>query len=181
MDEAGHDWGASVSFDDPELIPDYLIGKAELMEATPEATVRCDSILVCRISGGKLDAIACDHPRHGCHPKLREQYAKVRKLMSRLRHSLTDDGPCPKCEGKGWLETNSPEARHLVLLSLMMGMWRGISFTPRGLSSDSLGDTVGAFLSSDALGGASSSPAGVAALGRALFNPEKATGKGEGK
>lgn len=164
---------------DAEEIPEFLTGNGSVFGG--EVIVRFGEVAVCRYEDYELASIACDHPRHGCHPALREQYAKVRELMAKLRRVVPEDGPCPKCEGKGWLETNSPEARHVVLLSLMMGMWRGIPFRPRGLSSESLGDTVGAFLSSDSLGGASSSPTKVAALGRALFNPGKGVEEGEGE
>lgn len=166
---------------DPEEIPDFLSGNGSVFGG--EILVRCAGIDVCIYKDYELSAICCDHPRHGCHPKFREQYAKVRALMEKLRGTSVDDGPCPKCEGKGWLATNSPEARHVVLLSLMMGMWRGISFRPRGLSSGSLGDTLGAFLPGVESGGASSSPVGVAAFDRALFNLKKVVGeeKGEGE
>lgn len=181
MGEPVYDWGASVFFDDPEMIPDYLIGKPELMEATPEATVRFNGIPVCRIVGGKLDAIACDHPRHGCHPRYEEKLARYRELMSRLREKAPSwDDSCPKCEGVGWLGTNTPEARHTVLLALMMGMWKGVAFRPRVLSASQTSDTIQELLSGQGLEGASSSPAREAAPGRALFCEGTGTGKGEG-
>ena len=181
MVEPTYDWGASVGISDQELIPDYLMGKDELMEATPEATVRFNSVLICRIVGGKLDAIACDHPRHGSHPRLRESYEKLNRILSKLKVERVD-GPCPKCGGEGWLKTNTAEARHVVLLSLTFGMWRGVAFTPRGLQPGSAADTMGTLLTGQAPVGASSGPGGMAAPARAnLQGQGKGEGNGQGK
>lgn len=155
---------------DPEEIPDYLTGNGEAMPDF-EVEIACDGVMVCRYVDGKLDAIACDHPRHGCHPGLRERYARVHELMDKLKAataSRISGGPCPKCADTGWLEVTSPEARHVVLLSTMIGMWRGISFPPRGLSAGSLDVTMG-LLTGSKPDGASSSPARVTAPDRALF------------
>lgn len=156
MDKPTYDWGASVAISDPELIPDYLTGKPELMKETPDATVRFNSILVCRIVGGGLDAIACDHPSHGCHPRFAEDYAKVHQLMAKLKKASSGD--CPKCAGAGWLLVHTPEARHTVLLSTIIGMWRGIPYRPRGLPFLQAGATMEAVLTGHEPADASSTP-----------------------
>ncbi|MEN6368294.1 MAG: hypothetical protein ABFD77_01175 [Thermotogota bacterium] len=174
------EWGARVDFNDPEMIPRYLRGDPELMAATPAATVYCEDVSVCRIAEGKLEAIACDHPAHGCHPRLREKYAKVRELLSRLRSSgVVEDGPCPKCGGVGWLQIGTAEARHVVLLSTMVGMWRGIPYKPMGLPLMQSGVTMEAILKGHKPADASSTPGQEGCSCPGIFSG--AEGKGEGK
>lgn len=163
--------------DDPEEIPNFITGKADVWAG--EIEVWCDGVTVCRYTGGELSYVACDHPVHGCHPRYRTRYANIRAMVEKMS-LLGASSVCPKCGGAGWLKPYSPEARHVVLLSLMMGMWRGVAFTPQGLSGDDLSVTVGAFLSGKPPEGASSCPAGMAAPGRALFHPA-ASGQGKDK
>jgi len=153
---------------DSALIPDLLTGKVRSIE---NAVVSMEGVAICMVEGGKVTFIACDHPRHGCHPKYRESYSKVRELLSRLK-PLPEMDVCPKCNGRFWVEATSPEARHSVLLSLMMGMWRGIPFAPTDLRPGKLGDTVGAFLSGEPPKGASSSRTGMAVPGPAFIYGE---------
>jgi len=151
-------------------IPDCITGKFEV--GLSPWTVQCEGIDVCRYKDGVLVAIACDHPSHGCHPKFKAKYERFRKAMAKLREkSPSISGPCPKCDGEGWLAPNSPEARHTVLLSMAVGMWRGIAFPGKDLSLEELGVTIRAFLSGAEPGDASSGPTEVAAFGRAKLIP----------
>ncbi len=166
-------------FINPEDIPDYITGIAEPCVGKCELVIRCGEIDVCRYEEGKLASIACDHPSHGCHPRFRERYAAVHELMAKLKGGRPD-GPCPKCEDTGWLATNSPAARHTVLLSTMMGMWRGVVFKPRPLNQKDLGAMMATFLPGKPEG-ASSSPTGVAASGRAPLHSDVVNSEGEGE
>jgi len=163
-----------IEISNPESIADYLMGSDSV--CTEDADVTADGMWLCKIRDGQVTAIGCDHPRHGCHPKYREAYAKVRKILSKLRKEL-DTGPCPKCGGAGWLDNNTAEARHTMLMALTFGMWRGISFTPRGLQPGSAADTMDSLLADQSSAGASSAPVGMAAPAGAFLQVE---GKGEG-
>jgi len=140
-----------------EMIPGYLTG--ELKAEPGEVIVRCDGIDVCRFIDGALVAVACDHPSHGCHPRFREKYSRLHEIMAKLRSAVvTESGPCPKCSGAGWLPAESEEARRVVLLSLMVGMWRGIRFTPRSLQAMTGGAMMDAILMGHKPTGSSSTP-----------------------
>ncbi len=142
---------------EPEEIPDYLTGKKNVGEGG--FIVRCEDVVVSRYEDGKIAAVACDHPTHGCHPRYRERYARVHELLAKLQAKSGDPAaPCAKCGGSGWLATDSAEARHAVLLSTLMGMWRGIKFKPRGLPMLQAGDTMEAILKGHKPADASSTP-----------------------
>lgn len=160
---------------DPETIPDYLMGAEHVCAKDADVTV--EGMPLARIRDGAVVALGCDHPRHGCHPRFREAYAKVREILGRLR-TEQDPGPCPKCDGTGWLKSNSTEARHTMLMALTFGMWRGVGFKPRGLQPGSAADTMGSLLADQTSACASSGPDGMAAPARAILQGI-GTGKGE--
>lgn len=142
-----------------EAIPDYLTGA--LVVERGEVVVRCDGVDVCRFAGGVLVDLACDHPAHGCHPRLRDKYARLHELLAKLKTvCFVETGPCPKCPGDGWLPADSDEARRVTLLSLMVGMWRGVPFKPRGLQAMMGGVTMDAILMGHKPSGGSSSTPG---------------------
>ena len=142
---------------DAEEIPGYLTGALTVERG--EIIVRCDGVDVCRFADGVLVDLACDHPAHGCHPRFREKYARLHDLLAKLKTAgVMETGPCPKCSGDGWLPAESDEARRVILLSLMVGMWRGVPFRPRGLQAMMGGVTMEAILMGHKPTGSSSTP-----------------------
>lgn len=167
-----------IHIEDPELIPEFLTGSDRAIEMVPpRAEVWCCGMPCCRIADGEVVAVACDHPHHGCHPRHRERYARVRELMGRLGEAVRSE--CPKCGGNGWLDASTAGARHAMLLSLMMGMWRGNAFRPRRLRADQTSGMVQSLLASQLAGASSSGPGGIAALARA-FSTNKGEEDGDG-
>lgn len=166
---------------EPEMIPEYLTGEGHAGSGV--FVVKCEDIDVCRYTDGKLTHVACDHPRHGSHPKFASNYAKIKMLSERLKFiGYNDDGPCPKCDGKYWLDLSSPAAQQQVVMSLAFGMWRGIAYTARQLKPEDTSAMISAFLKISGSEGASSSSVGMAAPGRANFSTDAVTvGKEPGK
>ena len=170
MDDSGRD-----ELDiEPSDIPAYIQGNADV---ACDSVVRCGGVDVCLYSDGRMTHVACDHPRHGPHPRFRELYRSINDIMDRLKvRGGVDDGPCPKCDGLYWLEAESAAACQEVVLSLAVGMWRGVPFGASRLSSEGAAGMIETFLSALKAGGTSSCPAGMAAPGRAFYNGETANG-----
>ena len=113
-----------------------------------------------------------------------DRYRKINELLDKLKaRSGVEDGPCPKCDGEYWLISDSAAASQEVIMSLALGIWRGIPFNSEVLSLDGAADMIRSFLSAVHSDGTSSCPAGMAAPGRAIYpkavQGAKEQGKGE--
>lgn len=139
-----------------------LKGRQDALDSVDgESLVVCDGINVAKVrpatdsDGWELEAIACDHPSHGVHPRYEEaakllaaQVAKVRERSGFIAPSK----PCDKCDGNGWMEPASSGAQLSVILCGVVRMFRGIEIgapgpDSGGLSPSAAADTINAFLS----------------------------------
>ena len=168
---------------EPDAIPEYLKGEAKV--GSGELVVKCDGVDVCKYTDGKLTHVACDHPRHGAHPMYRERYKEINALIAKFKKlGPVNDGPCPKCDGVYWLEIESAAAHQQVIMSMGMGIWKGVPYKTGQLNPKQTSDMIGAFLAAVKAEDASSGPVGMAAPDRANFHHEaaaKAAGTGQGK
>lgn len=91
--------------------------------------VECEGLAVALLrpagDGWEVAALACIGVAHGVHPRYAALTARIAALRERVL-GPTPAGPCPRCDGSGWLEFESDEARRVRALARSFGMWRGI-------------------------------------------------------
>lgn len=135
----------------PGEILNVIVGEtsclSHAMTERKSLEVYCDDVRICKVMNGKngfnVTAIACDHFKHGGHPKFRKRFELFRAKLKTLNggDSVISGEPCPKCDGSGWLPPDTEDARQLVLMATVFRIFRGIPLgpPPKGTTLDAIG------------------------------------------
>jgi hypothetical protein len=107
-------------------LSEILAGEARL----PDGDIFCDGIPLARYGGGRLVAIACNHQCHGVRDQQKEFAERLSRWLPPKQQECAE-ADCPKCGGALWLNAGTDEYENTVMVSLAMGVFRGVYFPPR--------------------------------------------------
>lgn len=125
-----------------EVLP-VLLGQIRV----EDGVVTCEEMDVARVKDGQVVAIACDHPSHGTHPRYRQAYVSLNRLLVRYIPLPMPESRCETCQGTRWLKPSSEAAVRMVLIAMTCLLFRGIQVRPKdGFDMTSNRDTLFRFL-----------------------------------